>query len=492
MGGEYNIVNDDVVFTYTPSINTVSYSYVIIKDNEYLPKVDILNNNSTSVSLQGEGKYIVEFTEIDYLGNTKINVVNYMIDKTPPVIELNEKTYVIKTNDKFELDIKAHDIFDGDVKVESNIDSINFKESGIKEISLTATDRAGNNSSETIYVTVKKDNTSLVYLGLSIILVVILFLINLLFKYIKDIKYEKRISMYSLNSYKNKNISLFDKLFKQYKEFINKYSKYIKKSTLLIKKSGKYIKYNESFNLNDIDGSKFMFRKIIFGFIYIVIVIIINLFRLKLTTYYEMIIPFIIGFYTLDVVYSIRYSGYRKKLENDMLNAITIMNNAFKSGMSIMQAIELVSNNLEGPISSEFNKISEELSRGVDIEDAFYRFSRRINLKSAIYLTTSISVLNKTGGNIIKVFDSIEKTLYNKKKLDNEFKSLTSSSRMVFYILVCMPICFVLFLGLVNRDYYLPLINNKLGIILIVIIVLIYVAYIVVVKEVMKVRGLDE
>ena len=100
--------------------------------------------------------------------------------------------------------------------------------------------------------------------------------------------------------------------------------------------------------------------------------------------------------------------------------------------------------------------------------------------------------MNKTGGNIIKVFDSIERTLYNKKKLDNEFKSLTSSSRMIFYVLVCMPICFVLFLGLVNKEYYLPLINNKLGIVLIAIIVSIYVAYIVVVKKVMKVKGLDE
>ena len=41
MDGEYQITNNDVVFTYTPSINTVSYSYVIIKDN-YVQFADFL------------------------------------------------------------------------------------------------------------------------------------------------------------------------------------------------------------------------------------------------------------------------------------------------------------------------------------------------------------------------------------------------------------------------------------------------------------------
>lgn len=492
MDGEYQITNNDVVFTYTPSINTVSYSYVIIKDNEYLPKIDILNNENTDIKLVDEGKYIVEFTEKDYWGNTNIKIQNYMIDKTAPVIELDKKTYVIKSGDEFNIDVKGHDIFDGEVDVNSNINDINFKETGIKELKLTATDRAGNVSTETIYITVKKDNTNLVYLGLGSIIIVILFLINLLLKYIKDVKYEKRISKYSVNSYKNSKISLLDRISKQYSMFINKYSKYIEKSTILKRKCNKYKKYNDAFNLKDKNGYKFMLRKIIFGFVYIVIIIIINLFRLKITSFYEMIIPFIIGFYTLDIIYYARYLNYRKKLENDMLNAITIMNNAFKSGMSIMQAIELVSNNLEGPIAIEFEKIIRELDRGVDMEDAFYRFSKRINLSSAIYLTTSISVLNKTGGNIIKVFDSIEKNLYNKKKLDDEFKSLTSSSRMVSYILIVMPICFVLFLGIINVEYFIPLVNNSLGIVLIFIILIIYIAYIIVVKKIMKVHGLDE
>ena len=50
------------------------------------------------------------------------------------------------------------------------------------------------------------------------------------------------------------------------------------------------------------------------------------------------------------------------KMENDLLQAIIIMNNAFKSGYSIMQAIYLVYTEMEGPISIEFKKMYMDIT----------------------------------------------------------------------------------------------------------------------------------
>ena len=107
-----------------------------------------------------------------------------------------------------------------------------------------------------------------------------------------------------------------------------------------------------------------------------------------------------------------------------------------------------------------------EINLGLDIEVAFKRFASRIKLEEAVYLTSSLSILNKTGGNIIKVFDSIEKTIFNRKKLEQEFKALTSSSKLIMYVLTIVPIAFVLFISLINKDYFSVLFNNSLGIIL--------------------------
>ena len=164
------------------------------------------------------------------------------------------------------------------------------------------------------------------------------------------------------------------------------------------------------------------------------------------------------------------------------------MNNAFKSGRSIIQAIDLVSSELDGPISKEFKKIGMELSFGLDIELAFNRFADRIKLNEAVYLTSSLSVLNKTGGNIIKVFDSIEKTLYSRKKLQVELKSLTASSRLIMYVLMAVPIAFAAFMSIINKNYFAPMFNSPLGIAMLFIMIILYITYIIVVKRAMRVR----
>ena len=332
-------------------------------------------------------------------------------------------------------------------------------------------------------------NNDLIMFGQISIGIVAIIIVILLARYIQGIKYERRISRYSLKSSTNKtNTSLLDIVYTQYETFIKKFSDSIKKSEVLLKHSKKYVKYSEAFLLNDNDGTKFMARKFVIGFIFIIVAILFKLFRFDLLRGYQMIIPFLLGFYTLDIIYINKYYMYRKKIENDLVEAIIIMNNAFKAGMTIAQAVDLVTKELSGPISREYEKIAMELSFGIDVEIAFSRFADRIKIKEAVYLTSSLAVLSKTGGNIIKVFNSIEKSLMDKRKLQNEFNSLTSSSKFIMYVLICVPIAFATIIGIINKDYFSPLLKNPLGFVIIGIALLIYILYIYVVRKVMKVR----
>ena len=70
----------------------------------------------------------------------------------------------------------------------------------------------------------------------------------------------------------------------------------------------------------------------------------------------HIILAFIIGFYLPDIFLQLEYQQRRKRVEEDLLKAIIMMNNAFKSGRNIMQAVEIVMTQLEGPISDEFKK----------------------------------------------------------------------------------------------------------------------------------------
>lgn len=489
-----NSTNKDVVVTYTPSSLVKSYSYVIIKDNVYKEPIYMDSNVPANIIFNETGTYKLEITNIDYNDvEIKLTSGEYKIDKESPIINIKEKTYKITTQEEFNImdGITASDAVDGDLthNITTNKDTLDFSVEGIKYLQYSVSDKAGNTTNETIYITVTKDNSDIIKVGQVSIIIGALFILLFLAKYIRSIKLEKRFSKYTINSSKNKSISLFDNLYNQYMDFINKISKYISKFDIVKRSAKKYDKYKESFDIDE-ENINFISKKIVLGFVFVAFSIIVKLIQVELAKPFEMVIPFILGYYTLDIVYYYKYIKYKKKIENDMLEAITVMNNAFKAGMSITQAVDLVSKELKGPISKEFKKIGMEISFGLDIETAFKRFSDRIKLSEAMYLTSSLSVLNKTGGNIIKVFDSIEKNIFNRRKLEQEFKALTSSSKLIMYVLIIVPIAFVLFINLINKDYFKVLFENPLGIILIIIMMLIYITYIIIVKKVMKVRGI--
>ena len=203
------------------------------------------------------------------------------------------------------------------------------------------------------------------------------------------------------------------------------------------------------------------------------------------------ILSFIIGFFIIDLFVLYEYGKRRKQIKEDLLKSITIMNNSFKSGMSIMQAIEIVKNELDGAIGDEFKKIYLDLSYGLTIEIVFNRFYERVKLEDVKFITTSLTLLNKTGGNIVKVFKSIEKEFFDKKKLDDELKTVTASSIFVYRFLLVIPFIICILIFILNPSYFNPLFKTHLGMLITTLIILLYVMYVLIIKKIMKVNDYE-
>ena len=164
------------------------------------------------------------------------------------------------------------------------------------------------------------------------------------------------------------------------------------------------------------------------------------------------------------------------------------MNNAFKSGKSTVQAVEIASKKLPKPIGYEFEKINEEMKYGLSIDTVFDRFAKRVGTEEALYLSSSLTILNKTGGNIIAVFDSIEKTLIDKMKLKEELKNLTVVSKLVVRILLVVPILFVLIIYLLNPDYFDPFFQSSVGYIMLISIFVMFIIYAYLLSKIVEVE----
>lgn len=485
--------NEDIIVTILPPNDITKYEYIVIKDGTEILTNTVNNNEKSDVLLEETGIYNIKLVLYDSKNTSHIVYSgNYKIDKEKPIINISTSLVNIKIGEHYDYmsDINVTDNYDENIneKVTTNYNELNLSEKGVQQLIITAQDEAGNVASAHLNINVLPDNTNkLIFFGTGI-LIVILIIFSLFIKYLKGIKLEKRISRYTIEPIKENYMSLFDKLFSHYKDINSKIGELFSKSVFIEKYSRKYEKYINTIDNTHKEAIDVVVSKLFIGILFLIVAIFSKTIQLEVLSVYEIIIPLTLGFFLLDIVYFTKYKVYRMHIENDLLQAIIIMNNAFKSGRSIMQAIDLVATELEGPIAEEFKKMSLEISFGLSIENAFRRFSDRIKLDEVRYLTASLSILNKTGGNIIKVFSSIEKTLFNKKKLNLELKSLTGSSKIIVYVLFFVPFLFIIFISVIDPTYFVPMITTPLGLILTAIILVVYIIYIFVVRKVMKVR----
>lgn len=485
--------NENLTITFNPRYDVYYYKYRIIKDNIASDYTVINNNQPFSFFLDETGTYQLEVIVYDnYNTPTSLTSGKYVIDKEQPVIEVNQISLEMPLGNQFDVmgAIRAYDNVDGDLlaRVTTNYDEINFTTLGSKELIYTVSDSAGNISTKTVYINVVPNYAINIFLIQIIMVIFVLFFIGLILRLKRSTELEKRLTYYSINPLVDDSISLFDSILNFYKKVIIKLNKYISKSAFIIRISKRYDKYVKVTNNVYSSGMDFISEKIVLVFFFLLFAVFSKSIRSEMLTIYEALIPIILGLTITDIINVYKYRFYRNKLENDLLQAITIMNNAFKSGRSILQAIHIVTEELDGPVANEFKKMYVEISFGLSIDTVFKRFSDRINLDEATYLTVALSILNKTGGNIIKVFSSIEKTLFNKKKLKLELKALTGSSRIIIGLLIILPVFFVSTIYLLNPNYFEPLYTTEIGVLLFVLMIIIYISYIFVIRKVIRVR----
>lgn len=485
-----DFTKNDIVIDYQPEETAIKFSYTIIKDGNRSETVFIEDSSIIRIVLKETGQYKIEFTNYYSTDEMKTFTTGmYNIDKAAPVIEFTEDEVNIRMGEdvNFYDYVVARDNVDGDISksVEIDVSNVDLDSIGKQKVVYRVKDAAGNTTTKTLTINVTTYNEVQNTLKQMTIIGIILVVLFVILSYYRSIVLENRISKFSISP-KAKKATIFERIIKVVTGLIEPFADMLAKSTILENYSERYERYQVAFH--EKSAMMIVAKKFITSILFFAISLIVITLKLEMMTFLEMILSLLIGFYIVDFIYLFKYHFYRKNVENDLLQAIIVMKNAFKSGNSLAQTIDIVAEELEGDIALEFKRMKFELSMGLSLEEVFERFADRLDLPEVAYLTSSLIILNQTGGNIVKVFSSIEKTLMNKKKIRLELRALTGSARIVTSVLTVLPLAFAGIISLISPNYFAPFFDSGLGLLLFILIVAIYLLYISLVRKIMKVR----
>ena len=128
------------------------------------------------------------------------------------------------------------------------------------------------------------------------------------------------------------------------------------------------------------------------------------------------------------------------RFEEQLIDALTFMSNGLRSGLSLVQSMDMVKEELHDPMSQEFALVLSQQRLGVTLEDALLSLERRIDTEDVQIMVTSINILRQSGGNLTETFDTIAHTIRERKKVEGKIKSMTAQGVSQGVIIVLMPI----------------------------------------------------
>jgi tight adherence protein B len=155
----------------------------------------------------------------------------------------------------------------------------------------------------------------------------------------------------------------------------------------------------------------------------------------------------------------------RKRIQfnNQLADSLLILANSLRAGFSLLQAMEMVSQEMPNPISGEFKLTLREMTYGTSTEIALVHLGERVGSDDLDLLVTAVLIQRQVGGNLAEVLMNIHTTIQDRLRIQQEIKTLTAQGRMSGYIIGGLPFGIAAVLSFLNPGYLKLFITEPIG-----------------------------
>jgi len=153
----------------------------------------------------------------------------------------------------------------------------------------------------------------------------------------------------------------------------------------------------------------------------------------------------------------------KSKLNTQLVDALMIMSSSFRGGLSLIQAMEAVVDEMPDPINKEFGMVLGENKMGVSLEEALAHLYNRVPLVSLQQMITAILLARETGGNLPIIFNRIVSNIRESKKIQQNITTLTIQGQIQGVVMSLLPIGFGFIVYSSNRRIFEHMLHSDLG-----------------------------
>lgn len=152
------------------------------------------------------------------------------------------------------------------------------------------------------------------------------------------------------------------------------------------------------------------------------------------------------------------YIRHRLKTRRDRLlmqlpSAFDLMARVLRSGHSVSQAFQSVSDTFEAPLAGEFAHCQEQQNLGLLPELTYRELARRTGVLELKIFVMAMMIQRQTGGNLSEVLERLAGLVRERVRLRNHVRTLTAEGRLQAVVLLVLPPIMFFVMRFINRPY---------------------------------------
>ena len=166
----------------------------------------------------------------------------------------------------------------------------------------------------------------------------------------------------------------------------------------------------------------------------------------------------------LPILHIARTRQKRLRTFNAQLpDTLDLMSRSLAVGHAFSESLHQVAMEMPDPVATEFRITFEEQKLGLSTKLALDRLGERIPLLDLRLCLTAMHIQRETGGNLAEILEKVSQTIRERFRIMEDFRTLTTSSRLSGYILCAIPFVLVFLLTMLNPEYMAVLVKDSRG-----------------------------
>ena len=151
------------------------------------------------------------------------------------------------------------------------------------------------------------------------------------------------------------------------------------------------------------------------------------------------------------------------KIEEELPDAVDITKRALRAGHPFSDAINMVGQEMDGPVAREFAITFADMNYGNDQRNALLGLIERVPSMTVTAMVTAVLIQKETGGNLAEILDQLSKLIRARFRFYRKVRTLSAEGRLSAWILGMVPLVLFAVIWITTPTYLPTLLEEPVG-----------------------------